>query len=126
MQETVIQGVSNELEAMRRAMEDLARGTTYLSTPEAVELCPFDLSEETLLAYPPYIAPRFLKNPLARRRTYLWDPRDIRDLPVTLRRWEEAIQGGPDAVEEFIERRNGELKQRDLDAMGLRGEKEAA
>ncbi len=124
MQETVIQGVSTALEAMRRAIEDLARGTTYLSTPEAVQLCPFELSEETLLAYPAYIVPRFLKNPMARRKTYLWDPRDIRDLPVILRRWEDAIRRGPDALHEFVAARNGELKQRDLDAMALPREKE--
>ena len=83
-----------------------------------MKLCPFDLSEETLLTYPTYVAPRFLKNPVARRKTYL-DPRDIRDLPVILRRWEIAIREGPEAEQEFIDSRNGELKQRDLDAMGL-------
>jgi hypothetical protein len=126
MDETSITGIATALEAMRRAITDLARGTTYLSTPEAVELCPFELSEETLLAYPDFVAPRFLKNPRARRRTYLWDPRDIRDLPVVLRRWEEAIQAGPEALQEFVDGRYAQLKQRDLDAMGPAAGQEAA
>lgn len=126
MKDQITNGVATTLEAMRAAVMDLAKGATYLSTAEAVRCCPFEVSEETLLTYPDFIVPRFVKNPRARRKTYLWDPRDIRALPTVLRRWQQAIAAGSDAEREFQELRYAEVTERDLAAMGAFGQKEAA
>jgi hypothetical protein len=104
------------LEAMKAARDALARGRGYVSTREAVLLCPFPAGEETLLGYPPHILPRIAKNPAAKRPTYLWDPRDIQALPDVLRRWQTAITGGAEAVHRFEEERQRELDERDLTA----------
>lgn len=123
MRDSVVRGVQHSLKEMREALHDLARGNGFLSTADAVELCPFPAEDETLIGYPEYILPRFEKNPLAKRPTYLWDPRDIRDLPTVLRRWRAALRGGADATAEFIASREMELNARDCHALGL---KEAA
>ena len=126
MKDKISEGVATTLQAMRAAVQDLARGSTYLSTVEAVRYCPFAVSEETLLTYPDFILPRFVKNPRARRKTYLWDPRDIRALPTVLRRWQLAIAAGEEAERQFQELRYAEVAERDLAAMGILGQKDAA
>jgi hypothetical protein len=126
MKDQITNGVATTLEAMRAAVRDLAKGATYLSTADAVRCCPFELSEETLLTYPDFVVPRLVKNPRARRKTYLWDPRDIRALPTVLRRWQQAILAGPAAEREFQERRYHEVTERDLAALSGNGRKEAA
>lgn len=117
MKDQITRGVATTLEAMRAAVQDIAKGATYLTTTDAVRCCPFELSEETLLAYPDFVIPRFVKNPKAKRKTYLWDPRDIRALPTILRRWQEAIEGGAGSEREFQNLRYAEFTERDLAAL---------
>ena len=126
MEPAVIQGVRTALAAMRTARDELARAEGFVSTSEAVRLCPFAVSEDTLLAYPEYVLPRRAKNPRAKRKTYLWDPQDLRALPVVLKQWERAIDGGSADEENFMRERLSQLEARDLRAMEIFGAKEAA
>lgn len=126
MDKRIATGVRNSLDAMRTALEELARGEGFVTTAEAVTICPFCVSEESLLAYPEFVLPRFAKNPRAKRKTYLWDPRDLQALPWVLKRWERAIAEGPEAEAEFERQRWRELTQRDMSAMEDVNQKEAA
>jgi hypothetical protein len=111
------QVAASELKAMRQVRANLGRREAYLSTTEAVALCPIDVSEETLIGYPDWILPRVAKNPRARRASWLYDPRDIEALPFVLRMWERAIVEG--AEEAFSMKRRGELEERDHRALAL-------
>lgn len=124
MDEIVMNATTHSLAAMRAATREMAKGATFLTTTEAVEHCPFALSDETLLGYPEFVIPRFVKNPRAKRKAYLWDPRDIQALPSVLHRWQKAIAAGRE--NEFEEERAAELTARDLKSLRNAGLGEAA
>lgn len=115
MNDAVATAVADELQNMREARKELGTAGSYLSTEEAVELGPLDISEETLVAYPEWICPRLRKDPRRSRSPYLWDPRDILALPIVLRQWMEARQRGNEA--DFRRRREQLLEERDQAAL---------
>lgn len=104
-----------ELDEMKEAKRELGRAEAYLSTEEALERCPFDLCEETLTGYPKWICPRVRKNPGKAGSALLWDPRDIRALPVILRQWARAVEGGTEDA--FRERRERLIREREQSAL---------
>lgn len=116
MQPTTAEAIGDELAAMRRARKELGGAWAYLTTREAVDLCPFEVSAESLLGYPDWICPRVARNPAAQRGTPLfWDPRDILALPLVLRQWETARREGRE--EEFEAERRRFLAERDRRAL---------
>ncbi len=111
MDRYVAAAVGQQISDMKSAREELARRGGYLSTPEALELAPFELSEETLLSYPEFICPRTRKNPNSKRSALLWDPRDVLALPLVLRQWHHAIELGQESG--FVAERERLLAERD-------------
>lgn len=107
--------VADELQSMREARKELGTAGGYLSTEEALELGPLDISEETLIGYPTWICPRLRKDPRRSGSPYLWDPRDILALPIVLRQWMDARQRGNEA--DFRRRREQLLEKRDHAAL---------
>lgn len=120
MDKDLNEDLRQELDRMRAARDELSRakGKGYLTTSEAVDLAPFAVTEETLLRYPEWILPRRVKNPRAKRKTYLWDPGDLLALPAVLTQWQQARSEGLDAESDFRERRLHELGERDLRTLG--------
>lgn len=104
--------IASALDTMRAATRELAAGCVLLTTKDAVSLSRVPLSAETLLGYPSWVMPRIEKNPRAKRPTYLFDPRDVRDLPRVLAEWQEAIAEGLEA--EFVRLRMDYLAGRDM------------
>lgn len=83
--------IGSTLDSMWAATRELAAGCVLLTTKDAVSLSRVPLSAETLLGYPSWVMPRIAKNPRAKRPTYLFDPRDVRDLPRVLAEWQTAV-----------------------------------
>lgn len=102
------------LERMQAAKHQLAAGRALLHTSEVVERSIIPLCADTLLEYPRWIMPRVPKNPKAKRPTYLFDPRDVLDLPRVLTAWEAAIGSGRE--DEFARERMTYLIERDMPA----------
>jgi hypothetical protein len=111
MTDNAAAAVADELRHMRDARQELGSAQSYLSTEEAVNLCPLDISEETLVGYPVWICPRARKNPRRPRSSYQWDPRDIRALPIVLKQWTQAREAGRE--DDFRRRRETLLEERD-------------
>lgn len=115
MEPEVAKATRKDLDAMQKAKRELGQAECYLSTKEAVEAAPLALCEETLTAYPTWICPRTRKNPARESSPLLWDPRDIRALPLVLRQWKVAQEQGRE--EEFRERREQLLRKREEKAL---------
>lgn len=109
--QTVAQATGDEIEAMRRSREELGRRDAYMSTAEAISACAFEISQESLLLYPEWILPRIMKNPRAKRPSWLFDPRDIAALPAILSLWNRARANQRE--EEFRLDRLAEIEERD-------------
>lgn len=107
--------VRRELDEMAEAKRELGEAKAYLSTREALELCPFDLCEETLTGYPEWVCPRVRKSPAKEGSPLLWDPRDILALPTVLRRWRRAVEN--DEEEEFRRSREELIRRREQAAL---------
>lgn len=109
------QATRKDLNAMREAKRELGQAHAYLSTEEALEASPIDVSEEMLTGYPDWVCPRIRKNPSRDGSPFLWDPRDIRALPWVLRQWAQARKN--DREEEFKKRRIERIRQRERQAL---------
>lgn len=119
MNDDVANAVASDLRAMREARKELGGRDAYLSTPEAVEACPIPVSEGTLKGYPEWILPRVEKNPAAKGSPLLFDPRDIRALPLVLKQWRAAKKN--DSVAECKRRRLDLLEHRDAETLARIG-----
>jgi hypothetical protein len=108
------EAIASALDRMRAATRELATGCLLLTTKDAVTLSSIPLSAETLLGYPRWVMPRIAKNPRAKRPTYLFDPRDVRDLPRVLAGWQAAM--AEDREAEFARVRMDYLAGRDMPA----------
>lgn len=111
MTDVAAAAVADELRDMCDARLELGSAESYLSTDEAVDLCPLNISEETLVGYPVWVCPRTRKDPRRLRSSYQWDPRDIRALPIVLKQWTEARESGHE--DNFRRRREELLEERD-------------
>lgn len=115
MNDDVANAVASDLQAMREAKKELGSADAYLSTGEAVDKCPIPVSEGTLKGYPEWVLPRVEKNPAAKGSPLLFDPRDIRALPLVLKQWRAAKQN--DSVAELKRRRLDLLQGRDAETL---------
>lgn len=120
MNDDVANAVASDLRAMREAKKELGSADAYLSTREAVDACPVPVSEETLKGYPEWVLPRIEKNPAAKGSPLLFDPRDVRALPLVLKQWRTANQN--DSVAELKRRRLDLLQRLDAETLTRSGE----
>ena len=112
MKQMELEAIVSEMDKQKAARRELMVGSTFLTTSEATDQCPLPLNTEDLLQYPHFILPRVIKDPRAKRYTYYFDPRDVRDLPRVLMQWQTATDEGRE--QEFVDARMRLLAERDL------------